>query len=195
MALLNNFLELRSDAFKITHHNRRPLPMRTDSIGPWLESLSFLTWLAALTNSALVYLFRDGATANNGNHTMLDININNTTNLPENNSGNGNGVKSDLLFKAVVIALAASHGYIVVRGLVRHLLEKIVWAGCKEIEEVERRSREVKARYLESGGVGESGGGEGVDVDGGSVPQEEEGKAFWGYDEGLDEIRRAIKDA
>ena len=39
MALLNNWLELRSDAFKITTHNRRPLPSRVDTIGPWVDSL------------------------------------------------------------------------------------------------------------------------------------------------------------
>lgn len=39
MALLNNWLELRSDAFKIAHQFRRPIPTRTDTIGPWLEAL------------------------------------------------------------------------------------------------------------------------------------------------------------
>lgn len=39
MALLNNWLELRSDAFKISNHVRRPIPTRTDTIGPWLDSL------------------------------------------------------------------------------------------------------------------------------------------------------------
>ncbi|KAF8757964.1 hypothetical protein RHS01_03508 [Rhizoctonia solani] len=58
MALLNNWLELRSDAFKITSHGRRPLPQRVDTIGPWLEALGFITWVGALTNAALVYLFR-----------------------------------------------------------------------------------------------------------------------------------------
>ena len=57
MALVNNFFEMRSDAFKMTVHYRRPIPVRTDTIGPWLDTLSFLTWLAALINAALVYLF------------------------------------------------------------------------------------------------------------------------------------------
>lgn len=39
MALLNNWLEVRSDAFKIATHGRRPLPVRVDTIGPWLESM------------------------------------------------------------------------------------------------------------------------------------------------------------
>ncbi|TFY52784.1 hypothetical protein EVJ58_g9821 [Rhodofomes roseus] len=58
MALTNNWFELRSDAFKIAKHVRRPIPARTDTIGPWLDTLQFLAWLAFLTNSALVYLFR-----------------------------------------------------------------------------------------------------------------------------------------
>ena len=183
MALLNNFFEPRSDAFKITRHNRRPLPTRTDSIGPWLESLSFLTWLSTLTNSALVYLFRDGATQN-GNSMKHDTNYI----VPE-SSVSCNGVKRDLLFKALLIALAASHGYIIVRAVVRHLLEKIIWVGCKENKEAERDMREVKEQYLKGIGTVDEGseGVEGV--------EEEEGKAFWDYDEGLDEIRMGVKDA
>src|SRR6266550_8774752 len=57
MALVNNFFEIRSDAFKMVVHFRRPIPTRTDSIGPWLDTLTFLTWLAAFINAALVYLF------------------------------------------------------------------------------------------------------------------------------------------
>jgi anoctamin-10 len=36
---------------------QRPTPWRADTIGPWLDSLSFLTWLGSITTSALVYLF------------------------------------------------------------------------------------------------------------------------------------------
>lgn len=39
MALVNNWLELRSDAFKVTTHTRRPVPVRSDTIGPWLENM------------------------------------------------------------------------------------------------------------------------------------------------------------
>jgi anoctamin-10 len=38
---------------------RRPIPWRADTIGPWLDSLSFLTWLGSITTSALVYMFRN----------------------------------------------------------------------------------------------------------------------------------------
>jgi hypothetical protein len=185
MALLNNFLELRSDAFKMTHHNRRPIPTRTDTIGPWLNTLSFLTWLAALTNSALVYLFRNG-TAPNGNSTILE-----TDDIVSDNRPSPSSAKNELLFKAVLIALAASHGYIVLRALVRHVLEKTVWDGSEEVAMAEKFSREVKQQYLKN--IGQTD-----EVEVGAEREtdaEEDGKVFWSYDEGLDEIRRAVKDA
>lgn len=55
--LTNNWIELRGDAFKIALQTQRPVPWRADSIGPWLESLSFLAWLGSLTSAAVVYLF------------------------------------------------------------------------------------------------------------------------------------------
>jgi anoctamin-10 len=55
--LINNWIELRSDALKITLECQRPVPWRADSIGPWLDSLGFLTWLGSITSSALVFLF------------------------------------------------------------------------------------------------------------------------------------------
>lgn len=39
MAFLNNWLEMRSDAFKIMTHSRRPLPKRVESIGAWLDCM------------------------------------------------------------------------------------------------------------------------------------------------------------
>ena len=54
---VNNWIELRSDAVKICIGMQRPTPIRADSIGPWLDSLGFLTWLGSITTAALVYLF------------------------------------------------------------------------------------------------------------------------------------------
>ena len=58
--LVNNWVELRSDAVKIAVEMQRPTPFRADGIGPWLDSLSFLAWLGSITSAALVYLFQDG---------------------------------------------------------------------------------------------------------------------------------------
>lgn len=55
--LVNNFIELRGDALKIAVQTQRPVPWRSDSIGPWIDALGFLAWLGSLTSAALVYLF------------------------------------------------------------------------------------------------------------------------------------------
>ncbi|KAG9309734.1 calcium-activated chloride channel-domain-containing protein [Chiua virens] len=180
MALLNNYIEARSDAFKIAVHERRPIPVRTDTIGPWLESLSFLAWLSAVTNSALVYMFRtpfNGLAAENENphEDHVDTAI------------------KDLLVSAFLIALLASHVYFVVRAVVRHTLEVALWRGSKEMKEVDRVEREIKQKYLAQSP---------------STPVEsqldskhsicmqnmEDWASFWAKDEGLEEIRKSDKD-
>ncbi|TKA63927.1 hypothetical protein B0A55_10307, partial [Friedmanniomyces simplex] len=55
--LINNWVELRADAIKICVEMQRPTPWRADTIGPWLDALSFQSWLGSITMSALVYLF------------------------------------------------------------------------------------------------------------------------------------------
>jgi len=59
-AVLNNWLELRSDAVKLCLSHRRPVPQRGDSIGPWLNNIKILSWLGTLTTSTLIYLFQGG---------------------------------------------------------------------------------------------------------------------------------------
>lgn len=59
--LINNWIELRADAVKICVEMQRPTPWRADTIGPWLDSLGFLSWLGSITTAALVYMF-----SNNG---------------------------------------------------------------------------------------------------------------------------------
>lgn len=64
--LINNWIELRADAMKICVQMQRPTPSRADTIGPWLDSLSFLTWLGSLTTSALVYMFKNDGVGPSG---------------------------------------------------------------------------------------------------------------------------------
>lgn len=237
MALVNNIFELRSDAFKIVTHFRRPLPHRADTIGPWLSCLSFLTWLSALTNSALVYLFRPASSAVPLS-TVLEREHTFTAGGLATGHGSSDGIADvvalartrDLYLTALLIALGASHGYIVLRVAVKHLLERVVWKGSMEEELVEASAKVVKEKYLKSVGVevgkphlpGQTLGGDAADplkVGGGglgSVVDDGEGgvkvrpgkvgigeatrteeglSPFWESDEGLGEIRRALKDA
>ncbi|KAG9229878.1 plasma membrane stress response protein-like protein [Amylocarpus encephaloides] len=55
--LINNWIELRGDALKIATQCQRPVPWRSDSIGPWIDALGFLSWLGSISSAALVYLF------------------------------------------------------------------------------------------------------------------------------------------
>ena len=217
MALLNNVIEFPSDAFKIVTHFRHPLPKRTDTIGPWLDCLSLLAWLSALTNSALVYLFRPHAAALSATGTA--------------GSGTGDGPGSmgrveferaqmrEVLSRALFIALAASHGYIVLRAIVRHVLERVMWYGSPEKARLDAAGREVKVRYLQSVGgaptvgvgAGASASASGATVEGAaasegaltppllplpaSEPATPPPGEFWQFDEGLDEIRKSIKEA
>ncbi|TFK51911.1 DUF590-domain-containing protein [Heliocybe sulcata] len=190
MAWVNNLVEQRSDAFKITVHNRRPIPVRTDTIGPWLDMLTFLTWLGALTNSALVYLFRPDHAAGDGRNSTTLVKDHPHTAVLVGARPNSN----QLVVTAVLIALAASHGYIVVRAVVGHLVEMVVWKGSEEVKGAEEVEKSVKEKYLGSLGIQKN------IVEGEKVPEDvvEESNAilaFWGVDEGLDEIRRGVKDA
>ncbi|KAF9579680.1 hypothetical protein BGW38_003964, partial [Lunasporangiospora selenospora] len=56
-AFINNWIELRSDAAKICYNARRPIPSRTDTIGPWLDNLQLITWFSSITNASILYLF------------------------------------------------------------------------------------------------------------------------------------------
>ena len=191
MALANNFLELRSDAFKISVHSRRPIPARSDTIGPWLGVLTFLTWLSALTNSALVYLFRPRQSL------MREQPVS------QGNADTANQRTRWLVFTAILIALASSHGYLLLRVLVRHIAERLVWNGSREVQEWESNERAVKERCLAilerensfarvHAAVGDDGDVDELDGDGFDGGGDD---AFWQFDEGLEEIRRIGKPA
>lgn len=188
MSLINNWLEMRSDAFKIAVHTRRPIPARTDTIGPWLDALTFLTWLAALANSALVYLFRPtdqckavGTTLQHHHRHLSDADAS----------------ARQLLTSAAIVALAASHGHLVLRTFVRHILERLMWKGSREQQAAERLDAAIKQQYLHSIGVADVAAGDLADSkvmrQNGEVAEEHQ--AFWADDEGLEELNRGVKDA
>ncbi|THU94550.1 DUF590-domain-containing protein [Dendrothele bispora CBS 962.96] len=177
MALLNNVLELRSDAFKMTVHARRPVPERTDTVGPWLEVLGWLGWMGAVTNAALVYLFCERGTrcdAGGGglsayeavHRSLLNATVTATSNGGVENPaevvwGETEEAMGRLLVMALLIGLAASHGYILVKAVISHVVERVMWKGSKEVRGLEEREREVKEVFLRS--LGGGGGGDGAE--------------------------------
>ncbi|PVH77554.1 DUF590-domain-containing protein [Cadophora sp. DSE1049] len=97
--LINNWIEIRSDFLKICIEHQRPPPIRADSIGPWIDSLSFLNWLGSITTAAVVYLFRESA--------------------------DGEGFKKGNLYALAATIFISEHIYLAVRYVVRMALERI----------------------------------------------------------------------
>jgi anoctamin-10 len=69
--LINNWIELRADAVKICVEMQRPTPWRADTIGPWLDSLGFLSWLGSITMAALVYLYSNDGLGPDGSPSAI----------------------------------------------------------------------------------------------------------------------------
>jgi anoctamin-10 len=172
MSWLNNILELRSDAYKITVHQRRPVPFRSDTIGPWLEALQTLSWVAALTNGALVFLFRPE-----------------THEFAAEALGRAPQTTRELLAGAFALALFASHGALLARAIIRHLLERALWSGNKEAADADRVDKQSREEYLQSLGVKPNA----AKIQAAATPTSAE-SPFWSVDEGLDEVRRNVKD-
>ncbi|KAL9102088.1 MAG: hypothetical protein Q9163_002737 [Psora crenata] len=120
--IINNWIELRSDAVKICVQMQRPTPHRADSIGPWLDSLGFLAWLGSITTAALVYMFS--------------------------NDGLGpDGTPADIKAWALLLTIFFSeHLYLLIRWAVRLAISKIDSPGMQK----ERADRfQVRKRYLQ----------------------------------------------
>jgi len=197
MALINNWLELRSDAFKVTTHTRRPVPVRSDTIGPWLENMvcnlmhiyrntdrtsqSFISWLAALTNTALVYLFRPDMQTGWIFRLLCQ-----TGNQTVGKSAPSQTIENSIV-PALLLVLSASHGYWILHVIVRHLLGRTLWNGSPEAKEVERKEKGIKESYLK---------GLGPEADF-AVVSEEKGGAETGLwaDEGRGFIEGFVKTA
>ncbi|KAF5004519.1 hypothetical protein FDECE_9003 [Fusarium decemcellulare] len=119
--LVNNWVELRSDALKIAISSRRPIPWRTDSIGPWLTALSFISWLGSITSSSIVYLCSGSRNGTNGEPSPLKA------------------------WGLLLSILLAEHFYLIVQLAVRFVLSKLDSHGLQK----ERKERyQMKKRLL-----------------------------------------------
>lgn len=121
--LINNWVELRSDFFKIIIDCKRPTPVRVDTIGPWLDTLGFLSWVGSITSAALVYMF------------------NTSTHGPK---GEPSAIKGWALLLTIFFA---EHLYLIVRFVVQATMAKF------EPHNVRREKTEqymIRKRYLES---------------------------------------------
>ena len=120
--LINNWIELRSDAVKICIEMQRPTPYRADSIGPWLDCLGFLSWNGSISSAALVYLFSNDGLGPDG--TPKDI------------KG----------WALLLIIFCSEHVYLAIRLAIRLAISKIDSPGLQK-EKAERFM--VRKRYFQ----------------------------------------------
>lgn len=106
--IINNWVELRGDAVKITLSSQRPIPWRADSIGPWLNALGFLSWFGSIVSAAIVYLFHSG---------------------PEGPGGEPWGISGWALLLSI---LCAEHLYLAAQFVVRYVLNQIASPGLEK---------------------------------------------------------------
>ncbi len=100
---------------------QRPTPWRADTIGPWLDALSFLAWTGSLTTSALVYLFYDGIGP----------------------SGNPKDITSWALLLTIIFG---EHTFLVARWVIRVAISKLESPGLQK----ERRERFlIRKKYFD----------------------------------------------
>lgn len=125
---INNWIELRGDTVKLTMECRRPNPERADSIGPWLNSLEFLTWLGSVTSAALVYMFSGDGFGPDGKPHMLKLG------------------------SLMLCVFFSEHIYLVIQMAVRTAIAKLDSSNYQK----ERSERFViRKRYLEEAGLGD----------------------------------------
>jgi hypothetical protein len=68
-ALLNNWLELRLDAYKLVTRYRRPVPKQQSGIGAWNDILGIITHLSVATNVSKT-VFKFSRNVRNTNHLI-----------------------------------------------------------------------------------------------------------------------------
>lgn len=98
------------------------------------------------------------------------------------------------MLTAVVVALLASHGYLVLRAAVRHVLERALWRGSPEETIVEERDLEIREARVRAASLehSESSATLNGSSSGGIVNNLVASEGFW-VDEGVEEIANAAK--
>ncbi len=123
---------------------------------PFAHLQSIISWIGAVTNATLIYLFRPSTTLRN---QTPNPDIPTTGSIYLHNIVSTYDVSPTLravlptLIPLVPIALAASHGFIVVRWTIENVAERLLWRGSEEETEVqrltERGSQGVKQKIRE----------------------------------------------
>ena len=134
MGLVNNFFELRSDAYKLVINMRRPFPRRVESIGSWMSVLSILVQLSVFTNASMLFMF-DALKPNSKNPLRpRDASISH---------------RIRLWIVSFTFALMCNQLYSLIHSLIRHIIERSMWANCDEDISIRRRLHMNRVALIE----------------------------------------------
>ena len=126
MACLNNWIEGPSDAFKLATHMRKPIPVRVESIGAWLDCIRGIAWVAAVVNTAMVCLYHpDCVHIGMASYKEADFKV------------------------CLLIGLTASQGFLAVRYVVRMVVEKMYWRHSEEKERLDQTEQKLQDSCLD----------------------------------------------
>jgi anoctamin-10 len=168
-AFINNYIELRSDALKICKHVRQPIGDRVETIGSWLDTMvsthylsalrrrlladraqSIISWIGAVTNATLIYLFRPGFELHDHDHPSPHLQSHGSAHLATIVSAYSSTHSTRALLPTLIplglVALAASHGWFVLRWIVDAVAERTLWRGSPEEVEVQRMTASSSKR-------------------------------------------------
>ncbi|OAV90674.1 hypothetical protein PTTG_05613 [Puccinia triticina 1-1 BBBD Race 1] len=168
-SFVNNFFELRTDAIKLTKHSRRPIPTRCDSIGPWLEVLSTLTWLGVIVNALLVHLFQPSARPVGGKVVLHDEGTARgpktivadlfTAAIVETKQGQAGDCGGDattvydrlaaVLLQTLVPMLVAEHGFFLMRFFIREAVLRLQWKDSPAALKQMRADWDLKQSFVD----------------------------------------------
>ena len=133
MSVVNNFFELRSDAFKLVVNMRRPIPRRVESIGSWMSVLSHLAHLSFFTNYTMLFIL-DALKPDSEN--------------PHKPPSGGIFVRTTLWLKAFSLALVLNYAFSFVPIIVRYVLERIMWQNSAEDVSIRRRLHQNRVALI-----------------------------------------------
>ena len=133
MSVVNNFFELRSDAFKLVVNMRRPIPRRVESIGSWSSVLSYLAHLSFFTNFTMLFIF--------------------DTFKPDSESSykppsNELRKRIELWLQPFFAALLLNYAFSMVPSIVRYVLERAMWQNSAEDVSIRRRLHQNRVALI-----------------------------------------------
>lgn len=139
---INNWIELRSDFLKICIEHQRPHPVRTDGIGPWIDSLDALAWLGSISTAAIVHMFGTAAAKSNATATTT---TGTTTDPDPTDTAISSWFGQTNWWSLLITIFVSEHIFLLLRSVVRMVLQRV---GSQEVRRERNESYIRRKRYL-----------------------------------------------